>query len=412
MAIRAVMIAGVAACAVHFAHAQSLRAVVPLPGDTLTLSPVPSTLSADGSVWVGISARTPSFGDAGRSRGVRVVGASVTDLGVLAGSQDTLVTGIDATGTVAVGRCIGGVPNRAFRYNALTSTLSLIAPPAGSTSNSALGISADAQHIFGVAGGGQTRWWSLTSGVYTFATLPVNVTSLAPSASTAAGGSIVGSATVSTSQRPFRWDVPGQVTLLTLPNGYVAGAAAGISSDGSVIVGRASVGTTEVAVVWEGGVPRVLAALRPQDVTSRAVAISADGAVIIGESADVADDRYVWVYTLATGIRRLDEVLYQQGLDTSAWALRNAGSVNADGLTISGTGVLRNAQGTPATRAFIAQLTTLCPTDWNGDGGIDGSDVDAFFVDWSAGFGDINVDGAVDGSDVQNFFDRWSLGIC
>ncbi len=393
-------------------HAQSLRAVSPLAGDTLTLSPTPSVLSADGSVWVGLSARTPSMGTLGRSRGVRVVGTTVTDLGVLPGSQDTLVTATDASGAIAVGRCIGGVPNRAFMYNAGTGMIALIPPPAGSISNSALGISADGIYIFGVATSPQNMWWVLRAGVYTFASLPVNITALAPVAITAAGEVIVGGATVGTSQRAFRWSPPAQPQLLALPDGYVASAAACISADGSVIAGRASVGVTEVSVVWEGSTPRILPALRQQDVTSRGVAISADGTVIVGESADSSDDRYVWVYTPAMGIRRLDEVLFQQGVDASAWALRNAGSISADGLTISGTGVFTSPQGVPATRAFIANVTTLCPTDWNGDGGIDGLDVDAYFFDWAAGIGDMNIDGAVDGSDVQVFFDRWVLGLC
>lgn len=53
-----------------------------------------------------------------------------------------------------------------------------------------------------------------------------------------------------------------------------------------------------------------------------------------------------------------------------------------------------------------------CPADFNLDGGVDGSDVQAFFVDWSAGLGtaDLNQDGGVDGGDMFTFFTRWEGG--
>jgi hypothetical protein len=55
-----------------------------------------------------------------------------------------------------------------------------------------------------------------------------------------------------------------------------------------------------------------------------------------------------------------------------------------------------------------------CFADYNLDGGIDGADVDAFFIDWSAGSSaaDVNQDGGVDGSDVDLFFIQWSAGGC
>ena len=51
-----------------------------------------------------------------------------------------------------------------------------------------------------------------------------------------------------------------------------------------------------------------------------------------------------------------------------------------------------------------------CPSDWNGDGGVDGDDVIAFFADWDGGDGDFNRDGATDGDDVIAFFAVWDLG--
>lgn len=57
---------------------------------------------------------------------------------------------------------------------------------------------------------------------------------------------------------------------------------------------------------------------------------------------------------------------------------------------------------------------TSCPADFNIDGGIDGSDIEAFFTAWelSACASDVNADGGVDGTDVEFFFLLWEAGGC
>ncbi|MBL8999641.1 MAG: hypothetical protein JNK25_00730 [Phycisphaerae bacterium] len=56
----------------------------------------------------------------------------------------------------------------------------------------------------------------------------------------------------------------------------------------------------------------------------------------------------------------------------------------------------------------------FCPADFNGDGGVDGSDVEAFFLAWENGdpTADVNLDGGIDGSDVEAFFLAWEAGGC
>ncbi|MBS0197218.1 MAG: lamin tail domain-containing protein [Planctomycetes bacterium] len=53
-----------------------------------------------------------------------------------------------------------------------------------------------------------------------------------------------------------------------------------------------------------------------------------------------------------------------------------------------------------------------CIGDFNLDGGVDGADVEAFFLAWTAGdnVADLNQDGGVDGGDVEFFFVAWSQG--
>jgi len=53
-----------------------------------------------------------------------------------------------------------------------------------------------------------------------------------------------------------------------------------------------------------------------------------------------------------------------------------------------------------------------CAADFNGDGGVDGADVEAFFMAWEAAepSADVNADGGIDGGDVEFFFGRWEAG--
>jgi beta-glucanase (GH16 family) len=64
--------------------------------------------------------------------------------------------------------------------------------------------------------------------------------------------------------------------------------------------------------------------------------------------------------------------------------------------------------------SFGKVVCPVCPADYNQDGGVDGSDVGAFYADWESGdaSADVNQDGGVDGADVQVFFTAWERGSC
>lgn len=57
---------------------------------------------------------------------------------------------------------------------------------------------------------------------------------------------------------------------------------------------------------------------------------------------------------------------------------------------------------------------TVCASDFNVDGGVDGQDVAAFFSAWEVGapYADINHDGGVDGADVTDWFGLWQSSAC
>lgn len=95
--------------------------------------------------------------------------------------------------------------------------------------------------------------------------------------------------------------------------------------------------------------------------------------------------------------------------------------------SVAGSLELGGTIGQPDAGAMGNQSTTLfggfwaielqpapCPADYDQSGGIDGSDVQAFFNDWENALpaADVNQDGGIDGGDVQYFFDVWQAGGC
>ncbi len=91
-----------------------------------------------------------------------------------------------------------------------------------------------------------------------------------------------------------------------------------------------------------------------------------------------------------------------------------AGGAALDGEIVGGVLPSGNsAAGGVAQWSFTVEQEA-CVADYNGDGGVDGSDVEAFFVSWQDGDAgaDVNEDGGVDGGDVEFFFTRWEAGGC
>lgn len=73
-----------------------------------------------------------------------------------------------------------------------------------------------------------------------------------------------------------------------------------------------------------------------------------------------------------------------------------------------------NFMDTPGSTGFLFLRPSgdLCPSDFNCDGGVDNSDIEAFFRWYEAGssIADVNQDGGTDGADVQYFFELWEGG--
>ena len=76
---------------------------------------------------------------------------------------------------------------------------------------------------------------------------------------------------------------------------------------------------------------------------------------------------------------------------------------------------LLESTGEVAQRNMLLQVRfgeLPCTADMNIDGGVDGSDINAFFEVWETGevAGDLNRDGGVDGADIQFFLEHWESG--
>jgi probable HAF family extracellular repeat protein len=87
-------------------------------------------------------------------------------------------------------------------------------------------------------------------------------------------------------------------------------------------------------------------------------------------------------------------------------------TMNALDPSLSGEYSLVATDSCGSTISQPAEVSIYCPGDFNSDGGIDGTDVDAFYASWEAGESpaDVNLDGGVDGADVSVFFERWEAG--
>src|SRR5207248_6853460 len=80
-------------------------------------------------------------------------------------------------------------------------------------------------------------------------------------------------------------------------------------------------------------------------------AVNADGSVIVGTSSTGRDSE-AFVWDNVHGMRRLADVLADDGVNTSGWLLRTAYAVSGDGTVIAGEGSYNGSFST----GFVAML--------------------------------------------------------
>ncbi|MFZ4573852.1 MAG: hypothetical protein ACOYN0_05605, partial [Phycisphaerales bacterium] len=148
-------------------------------------------------------------------------------------------------------------------------------------------------------------------------------------------------------------------------------------------------------------------------------------AVLAASVSPLPDARYAWEIERAdqpgTFDPLVDGPLVRRGVVVAG--VRGAASAT---LTLSGLSGWHNAGWVSPGRGSVRLVETIdgrpvrsmpiqvsvCATDFNCSGGVDGDDVVAFVTSWDVGAAesDFNGSGGVDGDDVIDFFESWDRG--
>jgi probable HAF family extracellular repeat protein len=303
-------------------------------------------VSADGSVVVGSSSTGVAIpfvcDDTEAFRWTEAGG--IESLGVPTEYARTYAYGVSADGSTAVGLAGTGsvcVNWGAFRW---TESGGMAALPFFGVAHAA---SADGSVVVGYArtqSGDRAVRWTPEGGSVSLGALGATAGQPRSEAyDVSDDGSLVAGVTSSPSYNttPFRWTAAGGMQAL----GDVQGRALAVGPEGSCIAGRAAFGGPEhQAFLWSelgGFVPLPYLTGGPIDPPPMWVHDASTGcAHLVGYaetgSFPIGRDAFLWSGRL--GMRRMADVLAQQGLDLGDWSLAEATGVSADGRTLVGWG--------------------------------------------------------------------------
>ncbi len=259
------------------------------------------------------------------------------------------------------GSVIGGTYNSRDLYSAFIWTRArgiAVLPQSnpGLPANTVQGLSADGTVAAGIAGGGFTpqafRWVAPDTLVGLGDISKVKISGA--NALSADGGAIAGQAAdTAGASVAAAWYGHGLVALPRLA-GSAGGVAFGISADGRTCVGSSSItNDSYLATLWNGAGALALGDLPGGTRACAAYAASADGSRVVGFATTTAgEEAFLW--TAATGMRRLQDILIAAGLGPHlrGWTLNRAAGISYDGRTIVGYGTGPAGTG----QAFLAFL--------------------------------------------------------
>lgn len=314
-------------------YAASFRGLGDLPGGVFDSRAY--GVSADGSVIIGQS-RTANGIEAFRW----TAETGMVGLGFLPGQASSMANAISDDGSTIVGNS----GNEAFRWTSQTGMIGLGDLSGGSFESRANGVSADGSVIVGegeLESGPTAFRWTKAEGMIP---LEVIVDDSVAYAVSADGSVITGAA----DRGAFRWTADTGFQIFKVePDPEAAGLA--ISADGSVIVGYGIPDHLVRPLYYANGEVEFL--ISSELVTLLAYDVSADGSTVVG-GYDFPLDNLAFVWDKANGMRRLQNIFANQGLDTTGWTLREARGISADGRTI--VGWARNPAG--QTEGWIAVI--------------------------------------------------------
>lgn len=335
--------------------------------------------------------------------------AFITPLGFLpGGSGSATATDVSNSGNAAIGYSPGPNGFEAFLWTPLVGMQGLGDLPGGGFTSYANGVTADGAKVVGQAtpsttygfqwtsGSGMsqingiqggTMTYSICNGVSDDGSVIVGVTnSLAfgiratiwrngglgviqddlPTGSTfseamgVSGNGLYtcGWSATSTGNDGALWGPTGLVHLPDLAGGPTDARARAASDDGRTVVGRGWDANSNTAVRWVNfGTPQLLApsTISSPGFNSEAMDCSANGGVIVGQAYFPQGGAFIW--TLATGMLDLRQVLTAQGIDMTSWSIfSNAVGVSSDGATIVGNGIHNGVITGYFARIDLAQL--------------------------------------------------------
>lgn len=375
-------------------------------------------LSADGSVVVGESEST-----SGPQAFRWTQGGGMVGLGDLPGAQfRSFAYDVSDDGSVVSGfsfsTASGSFPE-AFRWTQAGGMVGLGDVAGGFFWSVGYCVSGDGATVAGLVSTGtnalEAMRWTQAGGMVAFGDLPGGAVSAIVRGAGATGGVLVGRGAIDSSGgnpqgEAFRWTTGGGFQSLgDLAGGLIESSAAACTPDGGVIVGYATTGSganARQAMRWTQASGMIgLGDLPAGAMSSEALAVSADGLTVVGYgSTDLGTEAFIW--RQGVGMQNLRTVLINEaGLTLTGWALNSATGVSADGLTICGQGVNPSGQQ----EAWIARLPAPCPSDFNGDGQVNSSDLALLLANWGGAgpVGDANGDGVVNSGDLPILLGSW-----
>jgi len=326
-----------------FAAAASFRGLAALPGSSTgvfgNLGSRAHGISGDGSIVVGVSPTTVDEPGTAAVRWHSRTGAiaRIEDpTGALAPSEAFAAS---HDGSIVVGDA--GRRDQGFRWSGEDgSVLGLRDPSSGLTNTRASAVSSDGSTIVGF-GTRDTRReafrWDAANGLQGLGSLAIGSFGWGVNGD---GSVVVGETGSSFGIEAFRWTADDGMRGL---GGIFAGTnisyATGVSPDGYFLIGAAGIPGGQVAfrwLPWTGFQPLGDLESAGNSMFSQANAISADGQVVVGSRGAGPARAFIW--DPVRGIRALDVVLAQLGIDLSGWTINDATGISADGLTIVGNG--------------------------------------------------------------------------
>jgi probable HAF family extracellular repeat protein len=205
--------------------------------------------------------------------------------------------------------------------------------PGGFVFSRAFGVSAQESVVVGMShsdSGVEAFRWTSAGGMVGLGVIPGG-----SFPSYGAGVSADGSVVVGDSGgEAFRWTADGGMVGLGVMPGGSSSRANGVSADGSVVVGNSG----GEAFRWTAAGGMVGLGVIPGGSSSRANGVSADGSVVVGRSSSKERFAVAFIWNSTSGIRALEQVLTELGIDLTGWTLTYATGVSVDGLTIVGSG--------------------------------------------------------------------------